>query len=196
MIGIIDYGMGNLRSVQKALEFIGASAVISGECAALDRCEKLILPGVGSFGAGMREMRRTGLDAYVRERTSSAKLLGICLGMQFLLETGYEDGKNEGLGLIPGEVVRFGQGKIPQIGWNAVYRLQSPLFAGIPEGEHFYFVHGYRAKTRPQYAAAVTKYFEEYPSAIWNGNVFGVQFHPEKIGEAGLKLLKNFIELQ
>ena len=196
MFGIVDYGMGNLRSVQKALEFIGETAIVSGGPELLDGCEKLILPGVGSFGAGMREMRRTGLDTYVKERAVNTKILGICLGMQFLLEVSYEDGRNEGLGLIPGEVVRFEEGKIPQIGWNSVTRLRTPLFAGIAEGTQFYFVHSYRAKTEEWFAAAMTEYYVEYPSAICYGNVYGVQFHPEKSGEAGLKLLKNFAKIQ
>lgn len=196
MFGIVDYGMGNLRSVQKALEYIGERAVISGDTKVLNGCEKLILPGVGSFGAGMREMKRSGLDLYIKERAVDTKILGICLGMQFLLEVSYEDGRNEGLGLIPGEIVRFAEGKIPQIGWNAVTKLKTPLFSGIEEGTQYYFVHSYRAKTEEWFAAATTKYFVEYPSAVCYGNVYGVQFHPEKSGEAGLRLLKNFANLK
>lgn len=196
MFGVVDYGMGNLRSVQKALEFIGERAVVTGDTGILDRCDKLILPGVGSFGAGMREMRRRGLDRYVKERAKDTKILGICLGMQFLLDVSYEDGKNEGLGLIPGEIVRFEEGKIPQIGWNGVSNLKTPLFSGIEEGTQYYFVHSYRAKTEDWFAAATTEYFVEYPSAVCYGNVYGVQFHPEKSGAAGLKLLKNFADLE
>ncbi len=195
MIGILDYGMGNLRSVQKALEHIGERAVISGERAVLDGCEKLILPGVGSFAAGMAEMERSGLSSYVKERAEDAKILGICLGMQFLLQKSYEDGETAGLGFVEGSAVRFTEGKIPQIGWNAVASLKTPLFAGIDEGTCFYFVHSYRADCPERFAAAKTEYYCTYPSAVYAGNVFGVQFHPEKSGEAGLKLLKNFCRM-
>ena len=192
MLGIIDYGAGNLRSVQKALEKLGERALVSGDKAVLDGCEKLILPGVGSFGAGMAELSARGLDSYVKARAKDTPILGICLGMQFLLEKSFEDGEFEGLGLIPGQVVRFTEGKIPQIGWNEVHGLKTPLFDGIAEGTRFYFVHSYRAACADEFACAKTEYYIEYPSAIWQGNVYGVQFHPEKSGEAGLKLLKNF----
>ena len=195
MIGIVDYGMGNLRSVQKALEFIGESALVSGEKSVLDGCEKLILPGVGSFAAGMAEMNRTGLADYMKKRAEDTKILGICLGMQFLLEKSYEEGETDGLALVPGKVIKFDQGKIPQIGWNGVFDLKTPLFSGIEEGTCFYFVHSYRADCDLRFAAATTEYYVNYPSAVWNKNVFGVQFHPEKSGEAGLKLLKNFCNL-
>ena len=134
MIGIVDYGAGNLRSVQKALEKLGERAAVSGERSVLDGCDKLILPGVGSFGAGMAELRARGLDGYILRRVKDTKLLGICLGMQFLLEKSYEDGEWSGLGLVPGRVVRFAEGKIPQTGWNAVFGLQTPLFGRIEEG--------------------------------------------------------------
>lgn len=195
MIGILDYGMGNLRSVQKALEFIGEKAVISGETKVLDGCGKLILPGVGSFAAGMAEMERTGLAAYVRARAADTKILGICLGMQFLLEKSFEEGETAGLGFVKGSVVRFSEGKIPQIGWNAVTDLKTPLFDGIGEGTRFYFVHSYRADCADGFACAKTEYYITYPSAVYAGNVYGVQFHPEKSGEAGLKLLKNFCRM-
>ena len=192
MIGIVDYGAGNLRSVQKALEALGARSVVTGDAAVLDGCEKLILPGVGSFGAGMAELAARGLDKYLCRRAADTKMLGICLGMQFLLEKSFEDGEFAGLGLIPGTVERFREGKIPQIGWNEVADLRTPLFAGIAEGTRFYFVHSYRAVCADEYAIAKTDYHAVYPSAIGAGNVYGVQFHPEKSGEAGLRLLKNF----
>ena len=134
MIGIVDYGAGNLRSVQKALEALGRRALISGDVRELDGCERLILPGVGSFGAGMAQLKARGLDAYLKERVRSTKLLGICLGMQFLLEKSYEDGEFEGLSLVEGSVERFTQGKIPQIGWHSVHVLKTALFADIEEG--------------------------------------------------------------
>lgn len=195
MLGIVDYGAGNLRSVQKALEAIGERALVSGEPSALDGCDKLILPGVGSFGAGMAELSARGLDSYIKARAADTKILGICLGMQFLLEKSFEEGEFAGLGLIPGQVVRFTEGKIPQIGWNEVHGLKTPLFAGIAEGTRFYFVHSYRADCADEFACAKTEYYIDYPSAIWRGNVFGVQFHPEKSGDAGLKLLKNFCKM-
>ena len=195
MIGIVDYGMGNLRSVQKALEYLGESAVISGDRRVLNGCAKLILPGVGSFAAGMAEMKRTGLVPYVKERAKDTEILGICLGMQFLLERSFEEGETEGLGFVEGSAVRFTEGKIPQIGWNAVFDLKTPLFKGIEEGTRFYFVHSYRADCADQFACAKTEYYVTYPSAIYAGNVYGVQFHPEKSGEAGLKLLKNFCKM-
>ena len=195
MLGIIDYGAGNLRSVQKALEAIGEKAVISGDRSVLDGCEKLILPGVGSFGAGMAQLCAADLDKYILERVKDTKLLGICLGMQFLLEKSFEDGEFQGLGLVKGQVIRFTEGKIPQIGWNEVTHLKTPLFDGIAEGTRFYFVHSYRADCADEFACAKTEYYIDYPSAIWRGNVFGVQFHPEKSGEAGLRLLKNFCKM-
>ncbi len=196
MLGIVDYGAGNLRSVQKALEAIGAPSVISGDRTVLDGCGKLILPGVGAFGAGMAQLNECGLEQYIKERAKSTKILGICLGMQFLLGKSFEDGEHEGLSLIEGQVIRFAQGKIPQIGWNAVFDLKTPLFDKIAEGTRFYFVHSYRADCKEEFAAAKTEYYVTYPSAIWKGNVYGVQFHPEKSGKAGLQLLKNFCDLK
>ena len=195
MVGIVDYGAGNLRSVQKALEAIGVPALISGERSVLDGCDKLILPGVGSFGAGMAELSARGLNAYIKARARDTKILGICLGMQFLLERSFEEGEHAGLGFVPGQVVRFARGKIPQIGWNRVFRLHTPLFDGIAEDTRFYFVHSYRADCADAYAAAMTDYFVDYPSAVWSGSAYGVQFHPEKSGAAGLRLLQNFCRL-
>lgn len=196
MIGILDYGMGNVRSVQKAVEFLGGSAVISEDLSVLDGCERLILPGVGSFGEGMAELDRRGLVSYVKRRSSDTPTLGICLGMQFLLEKSYEDGENAGFGFCKGEVVRFTKGKVPQIGWNQIYSLRSPLFRGIPENISVYFVHSYHASTVPQYSIATCGYYEEYAAAVWDGGcVYGTQFHPEKSGDMGLAILKNFLTL-
>ena len=134
MIGIIDYGMGNLRSVQKAVEFLGGKAVITAEQSELNQCGRLILPGVGSFAAGMENLEKTGLADYVKARVGELPILGICLGMQFLLDESEEEGVHKGLGLIPGRAVRFTEGKVPQMGWNAVSDMRSPLFAGIRDG--------------------------------------------------------------
>lgn len=194
MIGIIDYGMGNLRSVQKALEFIGGKAIISNDFSELNKCNKLILPGVGAFAEGMKELNNLDLISYVKKRVQDTPLLGICLGMQFLLEKSYEDGETQGLGFIKGEVVKFNQGKIPQIGWNEVYNLKTSLFDGIEEKSKFYFVHSFYAKTSDEFSMAKTNYYIDYASAVFKDNVYGVQFHPEKSGDVGLRLLKNFKE--
>ncbi|MGN1235708.1 MAG: imidazole glycerol phosphate synthase subunit HisH [Christensenellaceae bacterium] len=196
MVGIVDYGMGNLRSVQKAMEFLGERAIVTGDVTLLDTCDRLILPGVGSFAAGMAELNRRGLDAYLKRRAKDSVILGICLGMQFLLERSFEGGETEGLGFVPGQVVRFREGKIPQIGWNGVTDLSSPLFEGIEEGSEFYFVHSYYADTTEEYTVATCDYYTQYAAAVRSGNVYGVQFHPEKSGSVGLKLLKNFLKIE
>ena len=196
MIGIIDYGMGNLRSVLKAIEFLGGEGRVTARAEELDACEKLILPGVGSFGAGMENLRRGGLDEYVRRRAAEGTpLLGICLGMQFLLEESEEEGLFQGLGLVKGRVVPFTEGKIPHMGWNAVEDMRGPLFAGIPSGTQFYFVHSYFADTAEEYTLGKTEYYRTFASAVGKNNVFGVQFHPEKSGAAGLQLLRNYMRL-
>ncbi len=193
MIGIIDYGMGNVRSVQKAIEFLGETAVLTADKSVLGGCDKLILPGVGSFGAGMENLKKSGLVPFIK--SWKKPLLGICLGMQFLLSESEEEGLNEGLGLIAGRAVRFNEGKIPQIGWNGVFNLKSPLFQGIAEGTEFYFVHSYFADTTDEFTLGTTEYYRNYASVIGRENFYGVQFHPEKSGSAGLKLLENFIRL-
>ena len=196
MIGIIDYGMGNLRSVLKAIEFLGGEGRVTARAEELDTCEKLILPGVGSFGAGMENLRRGGLDEYVRRRAAEGTpLLGICLGMQFLLEESEEEGLFQGLGLVKGRVVPFTEGKIPHMGWNAVEDMRGPLFDGIPSGTQFYFVHSYFADTAEEYTLGKTEYYRTFASAVGKNNVFGVQFHPEKSGAAGLQLLRNYMRL-
>lgn len=195
MIGIIDYGMGNLRSVRKAVEYLGGKTLISSDQRDLDGCGRLILPGVGSFRAGMENLRALGLDGYVKARASDTPLLGICLGMQFLLDTSEEEGECEGLSLVPGRVVRFTQGKIPHMGWNAVTDMRSPLFCNLPDGAQFYFVHSYYAQTEKAFTLGKTEYYRTFASAVGAGNAYGVQFHPEKSGEAGLALLRNFMRI-
>lgn len=196
MIGIIDYGMGNVRSVQKAVEYIGEKAVISGDRSSLNKCDKIILPGVGSFGEGIKELKARNLFDYIKDRSENTDILGICLGMQFLLSRSFEDGENEGFDFCKGDVVKFKDGKIPQIGWNQVFDLKTPLFNGIEEGSDFYFVHSYYADTIEKFTAAKCAYHVTYAAAVWNGkHVYGTQFHPEKSGDTGIKLLKNFISL-
>lgn len=196
MTGLLDYGAGNLRSVQKAFEYLGEKAVIASDEKSLDECERLILPGVGSFGQGMEALEKSGLAAYVKRRAEDTPVLGICLGMQFLMSRSFEDGEHNGLGFCTGDVVKFTAGKVPQIGWNGVHSLRSPLFEGIEENSEFYFVHSYYAPVGEN-TAAVCEYGVPFSAAVRNGkNVYGVQFHPEKSGEAGLKLLENFLKIK
>lgn len=199
-IAIVDYGVGNLRSAQKAIEHGGHEAVITGDADVLRAAPRIILPGVGAFGAAIQNLRATGLDAVVLEAARSGKpVLGICLGMQLLLSKAYELGIWDGLGLVPGDVVKFDNSalKIPQIGWNTVEPTgTSPLLNGIEDGMMFYFVHSFYC--RPDDVAAVggmTEFGGPYCSVISAGNVHGAQFHPEKSGKAGLRFLKNFAEL-
>jgi len=188
--------MGNIRSVQKAFEFIGEKAVISSDKLILNNCDKIILPGVGSFGQGIDELKKRQLIDYVLiRRNNGTKILGICLGMQFLFEKSFEEGENSGLNIVKGDIVKFEKGKIPQIGWNETYNLKSPLFEGINEGSKFYFVHSYYAPYSKEFTIATCDYNIEYSAAVRNENVYGVQFHPEKSGNTGLKLLKNFAKL-
>jgi glutamine amidotransferase len=197
MTGIMDYGMGNLRSVQKAFEYLGERTIISSEMKILDDCDRLILPGVGAFGQGMVALTARSLGDYVKKRSIDTPVLGICLGMQFLMSRSFEDGENAGLDLCRGDVVKFAVGKVPQIGWNSVFALRSPLFDGIKENEEFYFVHSYYAAASEEETIASCEYGVKYSAAVWNGkNVYGVQFHPEKSGNSGLKLLKNFLAIK
>lgn len=195
MIGILDYGAGNLRSVQKAIEYLGGKAVISSDSGELNGCERLILPGVGAFSAGMENLKNSGLFSYLQTRAKTSPVLGICLGMQFLLTESYEGGKCAGLDFIRGKVLPFTEGKIPHMGWNGVENVRSPLFAGIPSGTQFYFVHSYYAQTSEEFTTGTTEYHVPFASAVHTQNVYGVQFHPEKSGEAGLELLRNFMRL-
>jgi glutamine amidotransferase len=201
MIAIIDYQMGNLRSVQKALEKVGHQAVITSDHRELAAADKLVLPGVGAFEDAMKELRRRELVEPIREAIGQGKpFLGICLGLQLLFDVGYEGGRFEGLGILPGEVVRFDlprEYKVPHMGWNQARVLRrSAVLEGIPDGTHFYFVHSYYVVPRqPELVAIETEYGVPFCAAVWRDNLFATQFHPEKSQEHGLRLLKNFAEL-
>ena len=195
-IAIIDYGLGNLRSVMRGLEKAGARTVITCDEEDIAGSDGLVLPGVGAFSEGMEQLG--ALKPVVTEAVQSVPLLGICLGMQMLLETSEEHGLHNGLGLIPGTVKRFPRTpgyKIPHMGWNSlcITDRDHPLFAGFGESEFVYFVHSYYADTVPDKTLASTEYICPFSSAIASGNACGVQFHPEKSGAVGLRLLENFI---
>ena len=202
MVTIVNYGMGNLRSIESALHYLGVACVIEDRPERVAASEKLILPGVGSFARAMANLRSTGqrdaLEQAVRGR--GVPVLGICLGMQLLAERGTEDGVSAGLGWIPGEVVRFTakeDRKIPHIGFNAVSHKARgrQMFAGLPEAADFYFVHSYYFVPRaPDAVAGECDYGEPFVAAVANANVWGVQFHPEKSQGNGLRLLRNFCE--
>ncbi len=197
MIAIIDYGMGNLHSVEKALQKVGAQTAIVAEPEGIKEAEALILPGVGAFGKGMENLHQRGFPQVVREWVAAGKpLLGICLGLQLLFEESEEMGIHEGLGLLPGRVMRFqGPLKVPHIGWNQIHPVQpSPILEGITDGSYAYFVHSYYAQPAdPTVVLATTDYGVEFASVVGKGNVFGLQFHPEKSQAVGLRILRNFV---
>lgn len=197
-VAIIDYGVGNLRSVEKAFAAVKCEAVVSGDAGVLRAAERLVLPGVGAFGACMRALGERGFDELVRERAAEGvPLLGVCVGMQMLFDESEEFGRNSGLGLMRGRVRRFGEELlVPQVGWNQVRRVSThALLAGISDEEFFYFVHSYYcdAASRED-VLGETDYGAPYASVVARANVCGVQFHPEKSQAAGLRLLKNFAE--
>lgn len=210
-IGVVDYGMGNLRSVGKALESLGFPVEVTGDAAALSRCRGLVLPGVGAFRDCMDNLGRGGLLPFLSDWLASGRpFLGICLGLQLLFSESEEFGRHEGIGFLPGKVSRFpsdmkeprqGGGerklKIPHMGWNRVDFAQShPALDGIPTGSYFYFVHSYYvAPADPAVVAARSTYGIEFTSAVASGNRLAVQFHPEKSQTAGLRLLSNFGKL-
>jgi glutamine amidotransferase len=201
MIAIIDYGMGNLRSVQKAFEKVGHQAVVTGDPAQVAAAAKVVLPGVGAFEEGLAELRRRNLVKPVLEAIDAGKpFLGICLGLQMLFDVGYENGRHEGLGVLRGEVVRFELPKeysVPHMGWNQLaVRRPAPILKDTAEETYFYFVHSYYvAPADAQVIAGETDYGGPFCSMIWRDNVFATQFHPEKSQAEGLKILKNFAEL-
>ncbi len=199
-IGIVDYNMGNLASVKNALKKIGSNAEVVKEAQKLKNYDKLILPGVGAFADAMEHLNKTGLDEAIKEFVKTGKyLLGVCLGMQLLFETSEEFGENKGLGLIKGRVVYFDRKKtkgykIPHMGWNKLFNKHSPLFEGL-NNPYLYFVHSLHALCDEKYVIGKTIYGYEFVSAVNKENVFGVQPHPEKSHNEGLKILKNFVKM-
>jgi len=203
MIGLIDYNMGNLRSVSNAFEKLGVSVKIIQKAEEIALCDKIILPGVGAFKDAMQCLKEREMDEAIRDFATSHKpLLGICLGMQLLFESSVEFGKSVGLGLIEGEIVQFDTSrfqsrlKVPHMGWNELFITQkSALFKGMPEAFYLYFVHSFHAQCDEKYVIGKTMYGYEFPSAVQKDNVYGFQPHPEKSHDNGLKILKNFVEL-
>ena len=197
MIAIIDYGAGNIHSIEKGLEYVGAQVQVTDDPAVVAEARAVVLPGVGSGGSAMARMVERGLDDAIRSATQQGKpFLGICLGMQLLAEH-HDEGEVAGLGLFRGEVRRIPHGpKIPHMGWNQVRPLHAnlPIFAGIPTDAYFYFAHSYYVEPYDQQGvAALTEYGSPYCSVIATEQVWGTQFHPEKSGAVGLHLLKNFV---
>ncbi len=196
--------MGNLASVRNALEKIGASCRVVSEPERVETFEKVLLPGVGAFGDAMEHLGKNGMDEAIRAFAKSGRpMLGICLGMQLLFQKSLEFGEHEGLGLIPGEVVPFDPNlfetphKIPHMGWNELFvQKETPLFEGLPRDFYLYFVHSYHAVTPDEYAIGRTWYGYEFVSAVQRENVFGIQPHPEKSHDNGLRILKNFVEMK
>ena len=200
MVGIIDYGVGNLFSLQSSFKAIGQEAFVSGDAEILRKADRLVLPGVGAFEDAANKLRASGLDGFVRQQAAEGKpLLGICLGMQMLFEKSFEYGEHEGLGLLTGQVVSM-EGKIseelkiPHMGWNKLDVKQGRLLQAV-DGEYVYFVHSYYAEGCEESLSAVTEYGAPITAAVEQGNVFGCQFHPEKSGKVGLSILRAFCEI-
>ncbi len=201
MIIIVDYQMGNLRSVQKGIERVGGEAKISSDRSEIRDAEKLILPGVGAFGDAMAEIDRRQLADPIREFIHSGRpFLGICLGLQLLFERGYEHGEHEGLGILAGDVVRFelpDSMKVPHMGWNTVVKISdAPILRNVKDGTHFYFVHSYYVRpTDPSVVALQCNYGIDFCAMVWRDNLYATQFHPEKSQSDGLGLLAEFAKL-
>lgn len=200
-VAIVDYGMGNLHSVSKAVERLGYTSLVTADAGEILAADSVILPGVGAFGDAMEHLRASGMDVVVKAAAEAGQpLLGICLGMQLLFSSSEEHGEHKGLDLLPGSVVRFAPRdgyKVPHMGWNKLGFLQpaSPLLTGLEEG-HVYFVHSYHVQAAADGdLLAVTDYGHPVTAVVGRNNVYGMQFHPEKSGELGIKLLGNFLRL-
>ena len=200
MIAIIDYDICNLRSVQKAIESLGGEAVITRDAGVVSDADRLILPGVGAFGDAMSNLRNFGLVDPIHQYVETGRpFLGICLGMQLMFAESEEHGRQQGLGLIPGRIVRFDipkEYKVPHMGWNRLNMADHPLWNGLGDEPYVYFVHSYHVERGLEYAIATAEYGYEFPAAVARGNVMGTQFHPEKSGDVGIRILKNFMELE
>jgi len=199
MIAIVDYGMGNLRSVQRAFEHVGAEAVVTTSRKTIEAASAVVLPGVGAFGKAMSNLERAGLADVIRQVIAQERpFLGICLGMQLLFEISEEMGIHQGLGVFQGRVRRFDVNlKVPHMGWNQIHvKRPDPLLTGVADGSYVYFVHSYYvAPDDPEIVLATTDYGINYASVIGQDNVFGIQFHPEKSQAVGLRILRNFTAL-
>ncbi len=199
MIAIVDYGVGNLFSLRSSFRAIGADAVFTSDESVIRSADRIILPGVGAFEDAAKKLRASGLQEVILSEVKNGKpLLGICLGMQLLFEKSYEFGEHKGLGLIPGNIVSF-EGridkslKIPEIGWNELkLNKESVLYNGFNGGEYVYFVHSYFADCDSRYVSAFSEYDIDFPASVEYENIYGCQFHPEKSGKVGLKILENF----
>ncbi len=202
-IAIVDYNMGNLGSVMNAFAKVGASSQLVSDPDKLEQYDRIVLPGVGAFPDAMKALTSTGMDEAIRQFSRSGRpLMGTCLGMQLLFEESEEFGTTQGLGLIPGKVVAFDESKfdhklkVPHMGWNELFvQKKTPLFDGLNEEFYLYFVHSYHAQTDDQYAIGKTHYGYEFVSAVQNGNIYGIQPHPEKSHNNGLKIIENFTKL-
>lgn len=199
-VAIIDYGMGNLKNVQKAFTVLGKEAVITADKKIIDRAKHIILPGVGAFKEAIATLKEKGLDETIYKNVKEGKpFMGICLGMQLLFEKSYENGIYEGLCLLPGEIVKFDipqDFKVPHMGWNTLEITKSaPLYEGIEKESYVYFVHSYHVQTEEDIVSAYTTYGKKIPVSVQKDNIFAAQFHPEKSDTVGLKMLENFIKL-
>lgn len=198
MIAIIDYGAGNLFSVKNALNYLGISNEVTSSKRQIERADALILPGVGAFPDAMNMLVQNNVDLLLREQVGQKPIFGICLGMQLLFDEGIEFQRTRGLGFIPGSVVKIEAEdlKIPHMGWNRLrFENTSPILKEIKADSYVYFVHSYRAETEDKHICAYSEYGEKIPALVQNGFVYGAQFHPEKSGEVGLQMLKNFADL-
>jgi glutamine amidotransferase len=199
MIAIIDYGVGNLKSVYKSLVNLGFEAIITSDMNEINNSRAMILPGVGAFKDAMDNLEKSGLIYSIKKNIASGKpTLGICLGMQLLYEKSYEDGEYDGLGILKGDIIRFQEGlKIPHMGWNSLIKgVEDKMAEGINEGDYVYFVHSYYLKPKNNNEVVFwSNYGVNVPAVVRSGNVIGMQFHPEKSADVGMRLLKNFGEL-
>ncbi len=201
MIAIIDYDAGNIKSVEKALQYLGEEAVITRDAGEILAADKVILPGVGAFGDAMEKLNRYGLVPVIHEVVEKGiPFLGICLGLQLMFESSEEAPGVEGLGLLKGKIVRIPEGdglKVPHMGWNSLsFPKEGRLFAGIPENSYVYFVHSYYLQAEEDIVTATAEYGVTIHASVEKGNVFACQFHPEKSSHTGLTILKNFVELK